>query len=682
LKQKQEIKIAARGRPMLTWVGKRPLARVTAFPAQHVETFDPAAERNGGSAVEPWEDWAEGYPQGGLLFHGDNKEVLAHGFRGRVKLIYIDPPFDSGADYVRRVSLRGVEGTAKIEGETYTLGEQIQYTDIWANDNYLQFMYERLLLLKELLADDGSLYLHCDQRKSHHLRCLLDEVIGADAFVSEIIWQSADAQSSANRYGPIHNAIFYYAKSAALRTWNDVRTPLSKSTADNWYTSEEVIEEDIVNKLGKILPKGTIRRYNKADLTARKRGGDTRYEWKGVPPPVGRYWAYSKENMQAFDDAGLLVYSSSGRPYLKRYLDEVEGTAPQDLWTDISMIRGISSDDSTDYPTEKPEPLLERIIRISSNPGDIVLDCFIGSGTTAVVAQKLGRRWIGCDINKGAIQTTAKRLQGIIREQLAVREGETQTELIRSKEPDAAPPPAQLGFTVWRVNDYDLQIQHNEAVNLACEHIGIERSRTDGFFDGTLGQRLVKIVPFGHPLTPLDLEEVKRELEARPEEDRDVVVVCLGKERAADDWLEEWNRLRKAKGAVNRIEVIELRTDPRYGKFIAHRPAEARVAIAREDGKLRVGIENFISPTIVERLEMDVPLFRAKIPDWRSMVDCVMIDPAYDGEVFNVALSDVPERKDDLVAGSYELEAPEEETTVAVKIIDMLGEEVVVVDRV
>jgi hypothetical protein len=157
-----QVKItAAKGRPMLTWVGKRPLSHLPAFPSQLVERFEAA------TAPDPaaWKDWPAKYPKGGLLFHGDNKEVLAHllanGFRGKVQLIYIDPPFDSGADYVRRVGLRGPTGSTKIAGESYTLGEQIQYTDIWANDSYLQFMYERLLLLNELLSSEGTLYLHC-----------------------------------------------------------------------------------------------------------------------------------------------------------------------------------------------------------------------------------------------------------------------------------------------------------------------------------------------------------------------------------------------------------------------------------------------------------------------------------------------------------------------------------------
>ena len=160
----------AKGRPMLTWVGKRPLTQVVAFPAQHIETFDPDSDVVKRKDTM-WKDWPKAYPHGGLLFHGDNKEVLAHllanGFRGKVNLIYIDPPFDSGADYIRSVTLRGVTAIAQVDGEDYTLGEQIQYTDIWANDNYLQFMYERMLLLKELLSEDGSIYLHCDWNRGH-----------------------------------------------------------------------------------------------------------------------------------------------------------------------------------------------------------------------------------------------------------------------------------------------------------------------------------------------------------------------------------------------------------------------------------------------------------------------------------------------------------------------------------
>jgi hypothetical protein len=262
----------------------------------------------------------------------------------------------------------------------------------------------------------------------------------------------------------------------------------------------------------------------------------------------------------------------------------------------------------------------------------------------------------------------------VIQEQIEAGAAPRQPGLPSLGEEDDSPFPAALSFSVYRANDYDLHVQHNEAVSLAVEHIGIQRTKTDIYFDGTLGKRLVKIVPFNHPLTLLDLQLLQDELKARPDEERDIVLVCLGKETATDPWLEDYNK----RHPVNKIEVIELRTDQKYGKFFIHQPAQAQVKIERRNRTLLVEIEDFISPTIVERLEMDTPLFKAQIPDWRAMVDVIMIDAAYDEEVFNIALSDVPEHKNDLVGGRYELPVPDGPTTVAVKIIDMLGEEVLV----
>ncbi|MBA4072452.1 MAG: restriction endonuclease subunit M [Gemmatimonas sp.] len=599
---------------MLTWVGKRALERVTAFPAQPVERFSaPGADQ-----PASWTDWPAGYPQGGLLFHGDNKEVLAHllanGFRGKVKLIYIDPPFDSGADYVRKVALRGAKGTAKLDGASYSLGEQVQYTDIWANDNYLQFMYERLILLKELLADGGSILLHCDSGRVHYLRCLMDEVFGDRAFVNEIIWSYRRWPVPSSSFQAMHDNILFYGKEI-----------------------------------------GTKRAFNQT--------------FEGA----------SESYMKRFGGMTQRLDEESGTRKITSD-EETRGMPTRDVW-DISIIAGYKGE-RVGYPTQKPEVLLDRVIDTLSKPGDLILDCFIGSGTTAAVAQKLGRRWIGCDINKGAIQTTAKRLQGIIDEQTEAaakaRKTKIQGSLLDEPTASDAPPPAQTSFSVWRVNDYDLQIQHNEAVQLACDHLGVTRTRSDAFFDGTLGNALVKIIPFGHPLTPVDLDEIRRELESRRDEERPVKVVSLGADAQALKWLEDWNRTRRGAGAINRFELIELRTDARYGRVIRHEPAKARVDIARKGASLHVTIKDFVSPSILERLAAQAGVVAPDIDDWRGMVDCVMIDPAWNGSIFNVALSDIPDRKADLVGGAYELPAPQGTTTVAVKIIDMLGEEVMV----
>ena len=657
-----------KGRPMLVWVGKRPLRHVTAFPAQHIETFAPPLNSNAWEQRDNmWQDWPKAYPRGGLLFHGDNKEVLAHllanGFRGKVNLIYIDPPFDSGADYVRKVQLRGVSGAAKIEGESYSLGEQIQYTDIWTNDNYLQFMYERLILLRELLAEDGSIWLHCDHRRNYHLRCLLDEVFGAEHFRNEVVRekQRGGKHHVKRALGSIHDTILHYGKGDDV-TWH--------------HTRREVPERILLERYPYEDEKG---RYALADC--RNFSGIDRpnltYEFLGFHGT----WKWSYDEMLRKFESGEVVQSSEGNVPRRKVRPSEDGDLIQSLWYDVPDGNG-----SKEYPTEKSEDLLDRVIQLTTDPGNVVLDCFIGSGTTCAVAQRLGRRWIACDINKGAVQTTSRRLQTVIHEQIKELGKPRQLNTNPAANASQEPAPAQLAFTVHRVNDYDLAIQHNEAVNLACEHIGIERTYADSYFDGLMDRKLAKIIPLGHPLTPLDLEEVKRELEARPDEDRSVVLVCLGKELAADAWLEDWNRLRKGKKAVNRMEVIELRTDARYGKFFAHQPASARVTIKWEQEKLQIDIEDFISPSILQRLSLDGSLSPVKITDWRSMVDCVLIDTDFDGKVFNVAFSDVPQKKDHLVKGAYTLRlAPAGSTTsrtVAVKIIDMLGEEVLVTQPV
>ncbi len=199
------------------------------------------------------------------------------------------------------------------------------------------------------------------------------------------------------------------------------------------------------------------------------------------------------------------------------------------------------------------------------------------------------------------------------------------------------------------------------------------RTRTDVFFDGTQGGRLVKIVPFNHPLTPLDLEAVRDELKTRPSEERDVMVVCLGWQLDARAWVDAYNRNRP----VNKLHVVELRTDRKLGGIIKHEPLTAQASAQREGEQLIVEVTDVVSPTIMQRLNLEQGVFRAQITDWRAVVDCILIDPAYNGQVFNVALADVPERKQDLVAGRYELPAPPAGSTVAVKIIDMLGEELV-----
>ncbi len=505
---------------MLHWVGKKPLDVVRYFPAQLCESV--------GVDKPPAEASYEQFVEGGynLLYHGDNKEILSSllvaGFRGQVDLIYIDPPFDSGADYVRRVKLRGVgngnnSNGERISGEGQSPVEQVQYHDIWANDNYLQFMYERLILMRELLSDKGSIYLHCDWHKSHHLRFLLDEVFGAENFINEIIWH--------------------------------------------------------------------------------------------------------------YPNSGKLVTS---------------------VWR-IPMLN--IGHERLNFPTQKPEALLERIIKASSNEGSIVLDCFCGSGTTAAVAEKLGRRWIMADLNKGAIQTTMKRLQDVVAD----------------KNGDLAEEPAR-GFIHYRVNNYDYARQ-DELKKIVISKYGVRKDNGDLFFDGRIGEQLVKIIDLNRPFTRLDVQIIKDELaQNRPDETRDIVVFCNGSE------MEIIVELAREKSPINKIIVRDIQRD---GVTTDH-PAEADVSIVKRGKKAKITIAEYISPSILARMEIDRTLFDEQIDDFRAQIDCVLIDTDYNGRHFNVVESDLPAKKNDYVRGEYEVALPRPGAAVAVKITDMLGEETVV----
>jgi DNA modification methylase len=646
----------AKGRPMLRWVGKRPIDSISSFPAQLVETFIPVS-----------------FPseKTNLLLHGDNKDILSYllsnGYRGEIKLIYIDPPFDSGADYVRKVQLRGANSIGKIEGETYAIGEQVQYTDIWANDTYLQFIYERLLLLKELLHLDGSIFLHCDWHKTHYLRCLLDEVFGTENFRNEIVVKRGRKKNLQKQFEGINalgvetDSVLLYTKSTSKK-FRILTTP-ERSALEQWQSfwrgnvERKTMQYEILgfnptsgqNLWGEERGLEAAENYKKFQLWQEQNPDKTLLD----------YWRETGEKLE------FVKYEKGARSPDYWIPPKEEGILGND-WTDIQAYSY-----SYDYKTEKHEELLTRIIEMASEPEDIVLDCFIGSGTTAAAAQKLERRWIACDINKGAIQTTSKRLQNVIKRQMKHLE---QGKLYLEKANDGNDIQPVLSFNHFRVNDYDLQIQHNEALELALEHIGVTRTKTDSFFEGQLGKKLVKVVPLVHPCTLLDIQLVDEELRNRPDEDRHVVMVALGKDANVDAYLAARNK----KHPVNKIELIELRTDAKYGNFFSHQPAWAKVAFKRDKDTITISIEDFSSPTILQRLSIDETIFRERITDFRAMIDTVLIDKDYNGEVFNIHSSDVPEKKSDLVKAKYEFPNERGKRTVAIKIIDMLGEEVLI----
>jgi len=366
-----------------------------------------------------------------VLYYGDNLEILRRYVPDEsVDLIYLDPPFNSNRAYnviFKDESGRKSDAQLVAFEDTWHWGPGVETTYAYITNTvrnegrvpdtvatlvaalrkgigenqmmaYIIEMTVRLVELHRVLRPTGSLYLHCDPTASHYLKLVLDAVFGPHQFRNEIIWKRTSAHSDAkqggNRLGRVHDVILFYGKTDA-NSWNAAYLPYSEKHLESKYS---------------LVEPGTGRRYTTSDLTANKPGGDTSYEWKGVHPPNGRYWAYSRRGMEAFEKEGRLVYTSNGFPRYKRYLDEMAGVPLQDLWTDIPPVNSMATE-RLGWATQKPEPLLERIISISSNEGDIVLDPFCGCGTALIGAQKLKRKWIGIDITYLAMAVMRARLR-------------------------------------------------------------------------------------------------------------------------------------------------------------------------------------------------------------------------------------------------------------------------------
>ncbi len=385
---------SAHARTELVWAGKRTQVERTALPFQRVETIN--APRGGDlfSAMGAGDGWRN------KLIWGDNKLVLASLLRGdpsagieplagKVDLIYIDPPFHTGTDF----SFSTRVGDEEVTKEPSII-EQLAYRDTWGrkSDSYLQMMYERLVLARELLSPSGTIYIHMGPGIGTLIKVLAGEIFGG-APSTEIAWKRVTAHGDSIRWGVIHDLIVWQAKSEQF-TWNPQYEPYNESYVDSKY----------------VYQTETGRRYRLDNMTSPNLRPNMMYEWRGHKAPrLG--WRYEYVTMERLYAEGRveLPRKEGGRPQLRRFLDEMSGVPVGTIWTDIPPVNSQAKED-TGYDTQKPEALLERIIKASSNPGDLVADFFLGSGTTAAVAQRLGRRWIGCDLGRFAIHTARKRL--------------------------------------------------------------------------------------------------------------------------------------------------------------------------------------------------------------------------------------------------------------------------------
>ena len=590
-----------KGYPMLHWKGKRPFDSTQYYPAQQKENY--------GEEVNGWMN---------KIFWGDNLQVMSHllkEYRGKVDLIYIDPPYDSKADYKKKIKLRGKE--VKNDQNSF---EEKQYTDIWNNDDYLQFMYERLIILRELLSDTGSIYLHVDYRKSHHLRSIMDEIFGnggADlkgaGFKNEIAYGYRIQGVGKVSWARKHDTILFYSK-----TSNHNFKPLKQRI----YYRKKFMDV-LVDENGRYYSDVYVRDIWLNDTTS--------------------------EKVEILIDEEGNYYSEFNSP---------------DIWDHDETKPFISgSKEYLQYPTQKSKGLLKRIINQMTSPGDIVFDCFMGSGTTQAVALELGRKYIGADINLGSIETTIKRLNKINEEIEKGKYKINYTDTTGNKEEIET---FYTGFSLYNVNNYDVFRNPIQAKEILKEALEIQPLPSNTIYDGEKDGRMVKIMPVNRIATRADLnvlingvnyKSFQKKYEQQPNKAvENLLLVCMGHEPDLAATLQKEMHPYKID-----VEVVDILRDKSNLEF--KRDSEANIII--EGNKLI--IKQFYPMNLLQKLS----IMKENIEDWKELVESVKVDFNYDDAIFEPSVVDIPE-KNEMVIGEYDI--PENAGTIRVKITDLLSE--------
>lgn len=503
----------------LVWNGKTDEVTNVVLPFQTIEQVDePRSEEAkkqttaslfdmGGRQISGWTN---------KLIWGDNKLVLSSlkngplrqeiEAQGGIKLIYIDPPFDVGADFSMNIEIGDEEFSKRP-----SVLEELAYRDTWGKgaDSFIAMIYERLSLMRDLLAEDGSIFVHCDWRVSSYIKLALDEIFGNVNFRSTIAWKKATKTTAFNEFGTEYDSIIVYSRNYEDFIFNQQFRELAEEQIDKNYKFVETTDGEIVRLTKKqvdgLEPIPNGRRFRAIPITnMNKNRPNLRFEFLGHV----QTWAKSRGKLEDEYERGLIFQTSPGTiPVKKQYLDENKGVKVNDIWVDIAPVQG-GADENTNYPTQKPEALIERIIKASSNEGDLVADFFTGSGTTVSAAEKLGRKWIGSDLGKFAIHTTRKRMIGVQRALKAEGKDYRAFEILNLGKYERQ---HYVGVNLnLREEEREKQLAQREKdftklILSAYKAEGVEGFKT---FAGKKNSRLVAIGPINLPVSRLFVEEV------------------------------------------------------------------------------------------------------------------------------------------------------------------------------
>ena len=669
--------------PRLIWNNRDKRKAAEPLPTQTVEIIRPfysevKADKSGQSHTQGGLDMAhEVAPESRLIWTNDNLVALTsllHGdghhapLEGKVDLIYIDPPFAVQSDFKINVEIENGLSDEKLP----TLIEEIAYKDTWKDglDSYLSMMRDRLELLKRLLAPTGSIYVHCDWHAGHYLKVLMDEVFGYENFRSEIIWQkirSSKAQST--RYGNVHDLLFYYSVSDKV-TFNPERVSHSEALISSHYRNVE---------------EGTGRRYTLDNFTQAGAGPARKFGQKVLEPPPGKHWIWSQERVDEGMAKGLIAFSKEGMPRVKRFLDEVEGNFVEDIWADIPPVNSMSAE-RINYPTQKPLALLQRIVAASSNPGDLVLDCFSGSGTTAVAAETMKdaegkaapRRWIAIDNGKFAIHLTRKRLIEANARPFAVE---------------------NVGFYA-RNEPWQDKYQNSPSAKLyrdaMVEVYGGAPVEGFTYLHGRKGARWVHVGPMNAPVVESQLECIVKEAAASDIRSVDVLSADVDIDFNKGEIEAKYSVSVQAKIIPQvAIEAVRERLKRKKAKdpkldaapdihFFSPPDIEVR-ALPSGGGvtvtltRLTVDLDDCLSTQdAAKRAEI-----KSRITDWKALVDYWAVDWDYDGQTFKNDWQTFRTRKSrEIAPQAKHTYAQGGDKRIAVKVTDIFGNDGLKVIRV
>jgi len=557
----------------LVWNGKSRDVCTTVLPFQSLEHIDEprkAAPEIQADLFDTRGRQLKGWTN--KLIWGDNKLILSSlksgALRqqieeaGGLKLIYIDPPFDVGADFSMDI---------EIGGETFhkepNLLEQIAYRDTWGRgaDSFISMIYERLILMRDLLAEDGSIYVHMGPNVAHAVEAVLREVFVGTGASATMTWKRVTAHGDSQRWGVIHDAILWWTKGERY-IWNAQYEPYDDSYLSTKYTNT--------------TPDG--RRYRLDNLTSPNPRPNMMYEWRGhAAPAMG--WRYELSTMEKLFSEGRieLPRKEGGRPQLRRFLDEGKGVPVGTVWADIPPVNSQAKED-TAYATQKPEALLDRILKASSNEGDLVADFFCGSGTTATVSEKLGRKWICTDLGKFAIHTTRKRLIEVQREREKAGQSFRSFEVLNLGRYERQAYLNVGGRLTGEQKEQALAQKEREFRELILRAYKAQPLEGESFFHGKNAGRLVVVGPINLPVGRLFVEEVITECRKRGASRADVLAFEfeMGLFPAALDEAKQkgidlapkyipaevFDKRAVDKGQVVFHDVSFVEATPRYGK--------------------------------------------------------------------------------------------------------------------